>query len=118
MPELLSRLEQWRKIRPVGHFFSTVSPQPTYMVPAITGKDVFKQDFEKIIAAIPNHTDEQKLAIEYMKGIQTELEKSTVDLTELGKLKTFLNEKDRRRGTSWETTFPWLIEIFDQNLTK
>jgi hypothetical protein len=53
-----------------------------------------------------------------MKGIQTELEKSTVDLTELGKLKTFLNEKDRRRGTSWETTFPWLIEIFDQNLTK
>jgi organic radical activating enzyme len=118
MPELLSRLEQWRKIRPVGHFFSTVSPQPTYMAPAITGSEVFKQDFEKIIAAIPNHTNEQKLAIEYMKGIQTELEKSTVDLTELVKLKTFLNEKDRRRGTSWETTFPWLIEIFDQTLTK
>ena len=118
MPELLNKLEQWRKIRPVGHFFSTVAPGPTYMIPAIMGKQVFGQDFDRIIDAMPRDTDEQKVAIEYMKGIQTAIEKSKIDPVEISKLKIFLDEKDRRRGTSWKSTFPWLTEVFDQYQAK
>jgi pyruvate-formate lyase-activating enzyme len=114
MPELLEKLAKWRETRPVGHFFSVVAPQPTYMAPAIVGPGVFNNDFAKIIARMPAHTEQDLTAIKYMQGIATEIENSNVSTSELLKLRTFLDEKDRRRGTSWRTTFPWLTQVFEQ----
>ena len=33
-----------------------------------------------------------------------------VNIAEVIKLITYLNEMDRRRGTQWEKVFPWLIK--------
>ena len=100
----------------MGHFFSVVSPQPSYLVPAILGKDIFKLDFDKIISCMPEDTEQTKIAKEYMQGIIKEIEQSDVDIAEIGKLQIFLDEKDRRRSTDWKTMFPWLSEICDQYL--
>jgi hypothetical protein len=116
MPELLIKLQNWRKTRPVGHFFSVVTPQPSYLVPAILGPDVFKADFETIISCMPEETDQNKIARAYMQGIIKEIEQSDVDIAEISKLQIFLDEKDRRRGTDWKTMFPWLAEICNQHL--
>lgn len=110
MPELLSKLQEWRKIRTVGHFFSAVSPGPSYMIPTIMGKDVFKLDFEKILSKMPDNTQQYKIAKEYMQGIINEVNQSQTNIVEISKLKTYLDEKDRRRGTSWQTVFPWLAK--------
>lgn len=118
MPELLYKLAEWRKVRSVGHFFSVVSPQPSYLDPTIIGSGVFDKDFEKIIDCMPTDNEEYKAAVEYMQGIATSIEKSDVNITELIKLQTFLDEKDRRRGTTWKDTFPWLTQIFNQCLVK
>lgn len=109
MPELLSRLAEWRKVRSVGHFFSEVTPGPTYMMPHIFGNTVFKEDFDKILDLMPDSESKQ-----YMIGIANRINQSAPDWTEIKKLHVFLNEKDRRRNTDWKKTFPWLVNIFDK----
>jgi hypothetical protein len=116
MPELLVKLQNWRKTRPVGHFFSSITPQPSYLVAGILGGNTFKSDFDKIISCMPEDTEQHKIAKIYMQGIIKEIEQSEVDIAEIDKLQIFLDEKDRRRGTDWKTMFPWLAEICDQHL--
>ena len=105
MPELLTWLQQWRETRPIGHFFSEVSPQPLYMEPGILGPGVFDNDFKKILELIPEGTSR-----EYMSGIFQSFQNKQKNPKEMLKLKTFLDEKDRRRNTSWKETFPWLAK--------
>jgi hypothetical protein len=59
---------------------------------------------------MPAITDQDRLGIQYMKGIVHNYSQSQPNSIELLKLKTFLNETDRRRGTSWPEVFPWLVK--------
>jgi hypothetical protein len=114
MPALLERLNSWRKTHPVGHFFSAISPQPHYLMPHIMGAGVFDKDFERIISCMPNGTDQDKKALAYMEGIRDRIITARPDPDAKKDLKIFLEEKDRRRGNDWRTTFPWLAkEISD-----
>lgn len=108
MPELLMNLKQWKSIRNVGHYFSVTEPGPSYMKPKILGKGVFDKDFIHILQLMPDNTADDNRARQYMQGIANEIENNTTDEIEIKKLFTFLNENDRRRATSWRTTFPWL----------
>jgi pyruvate-formate lyase-activating enzyme len=110
MPGLIEKIKVWKSNRKIGHFFSIVSPGPEYLVPAILGNKVFEKDFEHILDIMPRDTDEDLLALECMQGIAHTCAQSTPDQIELLKLKTFLNENDRRRGTNWASTFPWLVK--------
>lgn len=110
MPELLEKLQSWRNIHPVGHFFSAVAPRPKYLMPSIMGKNVFTKDFEKILNLMPRDCDQDNIAVSYMCGIRDHIENSTVDQKSKHDLKIFLEEKDRRRGSDWRNTFPWLIQ--------
>lgn len=107
MPELLLKLSSWRKNRHVGHWFSGVTPGPSYMKGEIFSKE-FKQDAEKILSLMPRDSEENILAYEYMEGILNQILQSEQNNEEIANLIIFLNEKDRRRGTNWRTVFPWL----------
>jgi organic radical activating enzyme len=107
MPELLQKLLIWQKTRPVGHYFSEVTPQPSYLMIDILGNKVFASDVDKILECIPDST-----ARKYMHGLFCKIQEATPNIKEIQKLKTFLDEKDRRRNTSWKNTFPWLVEVF------
>ena len=48
-----------------------------------------------------------------MLGLQAEFNSHQRDSNKLSKLKTFLNEIDRRRQLDWSTTFPWLVKELD-----
>lgn len=115
MPELLVRLAEWNRTRPVGHYFSVTEPGPSYLRPNIFGPGVFDKDFESIVSLMGNGTDQEKTAIKYMTGIANEIENSSFDQTEVKKLFVFLNENDRRKKTNWKTLFPWLVE-FEQRV--
>ena len=110
MPELIEKIKIWKSKRKIGHFFSLVDPGPSYLFPNIMGNKVFEQDFKIILDSMPQDTNEDRLALQYMQGIATHYAQATVDPVELLKLKTFLDETDRRRGTSWTETFPWLVK--------
>ena len=108
MPSLLKQLSEWKKVRPVGHFFSVADPQPSYLHPGILGPNIFKDDFKNIVNLLSTATDQDKIALNYMQGIANDILKAEINKTEILKLKTFLDEKDRRRGTNWKQIFPWL----------
>lgn len=110
MPALIEKIKIWKSNRKIGHFFSVVDPGPSYLVPNILGNKVFEQDFDSILDLMPRDTNEDLLSLQYMQGISTHYSQSTPDQAEMLKLKTFLNETDRRRGTSWQDTFPWLLK--------
>lgn len=109
MPELISRLNKWRTIRSVGHYFSVTEPGPSYLRPNIFGKDVFDKDFNNVLSLMNKSVDPN--AYKYMQSIAQAIETHTMNITEMKKLFTFLNEKDRRNNTSWRETFSWLTEF-------
>lgn len=108
MPELLVKLNSWRELRPVGHWFSGITPGPSYMKAEIFSNTEFQNSFEQILSLMPDTTEENKKIKSYMIGIIKQIETSSFNPYEIKKLIIFLNEKDRRRGTNWETVFPWL----------
>jgi hypothetical protein len=110
MPELLIKLSEWRKQRKIGHWFSGITPGPSYMMASIFGKQEFVESAEHILKLMPTETDEERTAYNYMSGIFSEILTDNINVPEIIKLIMYLDEKDRRRGTNWENLFPWLTE--------
>ena len=111
MPELIGRLNEWRTVRPIGHYFSVTEPGPSYLRPNILGPYVFDKDFDLVLNLMPNNTQDEQRARQYMSGIANEINSSSINFEEVAKLFVFLNEKDRRRGTNWQDLFPWLTQF-------
>lgn len=111
MPEFIDLISSWKRVRPIGHYFSGVSPNPLYLQPTILGPEVFNSDFESILSKMPRVADEDEIAYNYMKGIHSEILNSKFDSERVRDLFIFLQENDRRRGTDWRTVFPWLVEF-------
>jgi len=110
MPNLLEKLAEWRKIHKIGHWFSGVDPDPEYLKAGKLPGHVFEQDRDRILSLMPQDTDENIQAYEYMKGIFKQICQPEYNSDDIKDLIVFLDEKDRRRGTNWETLFPWLVE--------
>jgi hypothetical protein len=114
IPELLKFVNQFRKNREIGHYFSTTVMTYDFLHPGIFGPGFFSQDFDNIIQEMPSDTWQQQEAKKYMEGITMQINSCTRNDLEIVKLATFLNEMDRRRGLSWRQTFPWLATEVDR----
>ena len=105
----MDRLNQWRQQRPIGHWFSDASPNPDYLKINIFG-DRFLPDFERLIERMPQDTDENRLARENMRGLMLKSQSTGPDREQIKNLLIYLDEKDRRRGTNWESLYPWMVQ--------
>ena len=114
MPELLRKMQEWRKQHKIGHWFSGVEPEPNYMKLEIFGNLEFKDDVKEIAKILPQETEQDRLAFEYMKGIFAQAFNSKPEYKQINNLIIYLNEKDRRRNTNWRKLFPWL-EKYENN---
>ena len=110
LPDLLIKIAQWNKIRPVYHYQNSVNG-PGYMFVDIFG-DIFKDDFDQIIKLKPATTPEEISSRDYLSGIAKQSQLSAPNVTKIHQLFNFLNKMDSRRNTSWQSTFPWLIDEF------
>ena len=111
MPELLEKISAWNNLRPVNNkiFFSFMAAtNPHELVPDIFGPGVFTEDFKRIMNAMPDYDIGSQ---QHMEGIIKQIENSPRNGQRIADLKTYLTELDRRRGTSWPTLFPWLVEL-------
>lgn len=80
----------------------------SHLYPGIFGSGFFDQDFEAILQEMSQDKWQHTNARQMMLGLQTEFNSHDRNDQELSKLKTFLNEIDRRRQLDWRMTFPWL----------
>ena len=115
LPDLLAKINKWNDRRRVYHYQNSVN-SPTYMFIDIFG-DIFREDFERALALKPTGTPEADSSREYLNGIAQQSVSRGPNIPEIKKLYDFLNEIDRRRGTNWSTTFPWLAKEFDKYFT-
>jgi hypothetical protein len=117
MPDLLEKLNVWRRKRVIYQNFMTIQ-DPMPMNPDYLGGDVFADDFKRIISVM-----EETASLEpwyqnfvlYMTGISQQVAASTPNIPKLVELHAYLNELDRRRGTSWAALYPWLVEQFNRH---
>jgi hypothetical protein len=112
LPDLLNKINQWRQVRQIYHYQNSVAA-PSYMFIDIFG-DIFVDDFNKALALKPDSTPEEISSKSYLQGIATQSAHRGANVSEIIKLHDFLNEIDRRRNTSWRTTFPWLVGEFSK----
>jgi organic radical activating enzyme len=113
VPELLRFINNIRSQREIGHYFSTTVMTHEFLHPGIFGSDFFTKDFDAILLEMPNKTWQQQQARDYMLGIKSQVNSCQTDIVKIKQLKIFLDEMDRRRNTSWQKVFPWLIKEFD-----
>lgn len=109
IPNLLQYINSCRKDREIGHYFMTCVNQP-HLNPSIMGAGYFDDDFDKILAVMPDQTWQQKHARRLMQGIQSQYNTAQRNNKQIENLFYFLSEMDRRRGLSWQQTFPWLAK--------
>lgn len=108
MPDLIAKVNQYRKHRHIGHYFQFLTGH-NYLHPRHFGYALWEKDFEKILRIMPTDTVHQREVIPRMQGMQKQLQQSTTDNYKLiGQLHTYLNEMDRRRGTNWRELFSYL----------
>jgi pyruvate-formate lyase-activating enzyme len=112
LPDLLEKIQQWNKIRPVHHYQNSVNGPSHFMID-IFG-NIFVKDFDRALELKPSTTPEQQHSKEYLRGIALQSASSTANPVEIKKLFALLNEMDRRRNTSWKLLFPWLVHEFDK----
>lgn len=110
VPELLEFINQARKSRDIGHYFSTTVMTHDFLHPGIFGQGFFSSDFDAIINNMPEQTWQQKHAKNYMNGIKLQVDSGQRDDSKIHQLSVFLDEIDRRRNLNWRQTFPWLAQ--------
>jgi enamine deaminase RidA (YjgF/YER057c/UK114 family) len=112
MVPLIEYVNIHRKTRPIGHYHMAVVNNQ-YFNPTIFGSGFFDSDFDKILEIMPVDTPVNQYSRELMKTLQLQCSQAAKQPTQLVKLRTVLDELDRRRNISWRKTFPWLEKELD-----
>jgi organic radical activating enzyme len=112
MPALIEYVNTFRPHREIGHHLITANT-PTYMNPDIFDADLLDPYFAQVLESMPADTWQQQEARKYMQGVRQQIASTKKNPTEIKKLRTYLDELDRRRNTNWRETFPWLTGVLD-----
>lgn len=114
MPVLMEKINYWNKIRPIGtepiiYSFNTTTNTPED--PIIFGAGIFEESFDQVLDLMPDETESDRNIKSYMDSIKKKISVAPKQSDKIANLKKYLDELDRRRGTDWRATFPWLVEI-------
>ena len=93
---------------PIIYSFNTTQGSPDD--PMIFGKGVFEDSFDRVLDLMPQDTQSQKNIKEHMESIKSKISARNKNTEKISKLKDYLENLDRRRGTDWKQTFPWLVD--------
>lgn len=120
LPQLVEQINLWNsRQEDVVEEFRTYSNQILHSFnttnavdePYIFSGDVFKKDFDAVIAAMPEKTASEIGQKQMMAGIALKSNQCKNDTEKIKNLKSYLTKLDQRRGTNWQITFPWLKKI-------
>lgn len=109
MPGLIRKIDQYSKTKHIGHYFQFITGPYKFQHPQTYSYDFWSDTFDEIYSAMPRHTEAQIEAVPRMQGLQAQLQQFTQhNYKDIKKLHVFLDEIDRRRGSSWRELFSYL----------
>jgi hypothetical protein len=89
----------------------TVLPQESHVTrPTIFDYNVWSDALHQVYDEIPDDNFDDKATKDVLFGIMQKLKVASNDVQSQQVLIEYLTELDHRRGTAWQTTFPWLKE--------
>ena len=109
MPELIERLAHYGQRKHIGHYFQFYTGAHMFQHPKTYAYTMWAETFDRIYKAMPTRTPEQQEAIPRMQGLQRYLQTFTEhNWADIDKVRIWLDELDRRRGTNWRNLFAYL----------
>ncbi len=109
MTDLIDKIAYYSQNRHIGQYFEFYIGSNHFLHPEIFSWSMWQDDFEKILNCLPRRTESQREVISRMEGLTKQLQqRSQHDMPEIAKLKIYLDELDRRRGTDWRKIFGYL----------
>jgi organic radical activating enzyme len=111
MPDLVLKINEWSKVRTVYWSLMKTGGRD-FLHPTIFGSHGLDLGFQKAIDQFDDLGDIDKANYKnYFQGIASEIADSKPNIELQRKLKTYLLELDRRRGTDYVNTFPTLASL-------
>jgi hypothetical protein len=119
MPEMVKKINEWSKIRPVywsmmkaNQYESGVKP---YLYPGIFGRKINDIGLREAIDLFDTNTKGSPDSVKvkhkkFMEGNMTEFETREPNPIRQKQLKIYLKELDRRRGTDYTKAIPQIAE--------
>jgi hypothetical protein len=109
MPDLIKKIDQYSQHKHIGHYFQFYTGGQMFQHPKTYAWNFWAKDFERILAAMPQRTSEQREAVPRMLGLQSLLQQQlSHNYQDIDRLRIYLDEMDRRRGTNWRDLFSYL----------
>jgi len=84
---------------------------PPFMHAGIFPAGFFDGHFAEVIDLLPRSSRWEAANVDYMHGIWKAVNAAPHNPPLIQSLKNYLDEIDRRRGSSWQAVFPWLAEV-------
>lgn len=109
MPNLIEVINKYNTSKHIGHYFEFYIGPEQYQHPNIFAYSMWQQDFEQIYKTLRNETTEHQEVFLRLNGIEKQLKTVTShNYEQIENLHVYLDELDRRRGTTWRKLFPYL----------
>jgi organic radical activating enzyme len=110
MPALVKKINRWSKTKSVNWTIMKTAGK-SFLHPTIFGPALLDLGFNEAVDIFVTDSPEKISYLEYIKGIGSEIANTGPSIELQEKLKIYLNELDRRRGTDYANTFPEITKL-------
>jgi len=114
LPALITKINEWNQLRPAAAepIICSFNLTGQHDDPKRFGTGFFDDDFNLALSLLDNKSTIDIGAYTTLESMRKLINKNPMDIAKIDKLKTYLDQLDRRRKTNWRTTFPWLDRDF------
>jgi len=114
LDQLFEKINIWNKTRDVWWYGNSVN-YPSYMFIDMFG-DAFTEYFDRCLTLMPEEKPEHLNVKNYLTGIRDQSRSKEPNTDKIKDLYEFLDKMDQRRGTTWRSIYPKLVELFSKHL--
>ncbi len=107
LPILCEKIVGWQRVRSIYHSQNFVCDKP-HMDVGIFPPGFFDKEFDRCIKLYNDSNVYTQKTKEYLVGYKKKVNAQKYEPEKITKLKTTLDEIDKRRGTNWKKLWPWL----------
>jgi sulfatase maturation enzyme AslB (radical SAM superfamily) len=117
MPKLLDKYLEWGQKQTIYWYMHIVNyAEDTVFSPLHFDYSVFEPSINEMLEKLPRQTWDDTATFDLFAGIASRIKNQAhTNIVKQKELLAYLTENDRRRGSNWRKTFPWLLTELEKN---